>query len=116
MVLSFTTSPAYHIIEENRSNIKSATFDEGHYMQIEVAGILKSSKNQALARKFLAFTQSKQFAEIIPTGNWAYPVVKVELPKAFEQLPVPSKSFLMSGKEVQKHRKGWVREWLNAVK
>ena len=38
MVLSYTTSPAYHLIAENDSRFASAQFDRGHYMQIEVAG------------------------------------------------------------------------------
>ncbi len=76
MVLSYTTSPAYHIVEENKTNIKAATFKEGHYGQIEVAAVLKSSKQQALAQKFLAFMHSQTFANIIPTTNWAYPVIK----------------------------------------
>ena len=29
MVLSYTTSPAYHIVEENKTNIKSAPFKKG---------------------------------------------------------------------------------------
>ena len=116
MVLSFTTSPAYHIIDENRTNYKSAHFKEGHYTQIEVAGILKSSKNSALAKTFLAFTQSQTFANIIPTGNWAYPVIESELPKAFKMLEIPKKSFLMEGDEVEKHRKTFIDEWLQALK
>ena len=118
MVLSFTTSPAYHIIDENKTNYKSASFAEGHYTQIEVAGILRSSKNQKLAKEFLKFTQSETFADIIPTGNWAYPVVKSKkpLPKAFKELAVPEKFLLLSGETVQKHRKEYVDEWLRALK
>jgi len=118
MVLSFTTSPAYHIVDENKTNYKSASFSEGHYTQIEVAGILKSSKNQKLAKEFLKFTQSETFADIIPTGNWAYPVVKSKtaLPKAFKELDVPEKFLLLSGETVQKHRKEYVDEWLRALK
>ena len=40
MVLSYTTSPAYHLIAENDPTKKAAAFAEGHYMQIEVAGKL----------------------------------------------------------------------------
>ncbi|MDQ7084012.1 MAG: thiamine ABC transporter substrate-binding protein [Sulfurovum sp.] len=117
MVLSFTTSPAYHIIEESKTNIKSALFIEGHYSQIEVAGILKSSKNQALSQKFLQFLHSKTFANIIPTANWVYPVTRANpLPKAFETLSKPSKIFLMDGKKVEVHRKAIVGEWLDGVK
>ena len=116
MVLSYTTSPAYHIVDENKTNIKSAPFTEGHYGQIEVAAILKSSKQQALAKKFLAFMHTKTFANIIPTANWAYPVVKdIKLHKAFETLHRPEAMLLMDGKEVQESRKAIVNEWLDGM-
>ena len=117
MVLSYTTSPAYHIIDENRTNFKSAHFKEGHYGQIEVAAMLKSSKNKDLAKKFLRFMHSETFANIIPTANWAYPVVKTQqgLPKAFETLTQPSKMILLDGKTVEAHRKVIINEWLKAL-
>lgn len=115
MVLSYTTSPAYHIVEENRTNIKAAAFKEGHYGQIEVAAVLKSSKQKKLAKAFLDFMQSKTFADIIPTSNWAYPVVPCKLPKAFETLYKPKEMMLMDGKEVQSHRKAIINEWLDAI-
>ena len=43
MVLSYTTSPAYHLIAEEDASKTAARFDEGHYMQIEVAGKLAAS-------------------------------------------------------------------------
>ncbi|AKF26023.1 thiamine ABC transporter substrate-binding protein [Sulfurovum lithotrophicum] len=118
MVLSYTTSPAYHMIEEKKNNIKAASFKEGHYGQIEVAAMLKSSKHKALAREFLSFMLSPAFADIIPTTNWAYPVVKTTkgLPNAFEQLIVPSKMLLMDGKKVEASRKAYIDEWLNALR
>ena len=117
MVLSYTTSPAYHMVEEHKTNIKSAAFKEGHYGQIEVAAVLKSSKQQALAQKFLAFMHSQTFADIIPTSNWAYPVVKTEqgLPEAFETLTQPSKMMLLDGKTVEAQRKEIINEWLRAL-
>ncbi len=117
MVLSYTTSPAYHIIDENRTNFKSARFSEGHYGQIEVAAMLKSSKHKDLAKKFLHFLHSETFADIIPTANWAYPVVKTKqgLPKAFETLTQPSNMILLDGKTVEAHRKAIINEWLTAL-
>ena len=38
MVLSYTTSPAYHMVAENTERYQAAAFREGHYLQIEVAG------------------------------------------------------------------------------
>jgi thiamine transport system substrate-binding protein len=117
MVLSYTTSPAYHIVDENKTNIKSAPFSDGHYGQVEVAAVLKSSKQQALAKKFLVFMHTKTFADIIPTANWAYPVVKgATLHKAFDTLHRPESMMLMDGKEVEKNRKSIVNEWLEAIR
>ncbi|SFV63053.1 Thiamin ABC transporter, substrate-binding component [hydrothermal vent metagenome] len=116
MVLSYTTSPAYHIIDENRTDIKAAAFKEGHYGQIEVAAVLKSSKYQALAKQFLVFLYTQTFADIIPTANWAYPVVKTTLPKAYETLVHPKEMMLMDGKMVQAQRKTIINEWLEAIR
>ena len=117
MVLSYTTSPAYHIISENKTNFKTANFKNGHYGQIEVAAMLKSSKNRGLAKKFLRFLHSEKFADIIPTTNWAYPVVNTKqgLPKEFGLLNLPSKMFLIDGKVVEANRKIYINEWLDAM-
>lgn len=115
MVLSYTTSPAYHMITENNYNIKASHFKEGHYMQIEVAGILKRCKNKELAKKFLDFLHSKEFAKIIPTANWAYPVVKTELPKAFDKLIKVKKAIMMNNNTVNANRAKYINEWLEAL-
>ncbi len=116
MVLSYTTSPAYHIVDENKTNIKSAAFTEGHYGQIEVAAIVKTSKQKALAKQFLAFMHTQTFADIIPTSNWAYPVVKgAKLHPAFETLHRPKTMLLMDGVTVEAQRKAIVDEWLSAI-
>jgi len=116
MVLSYTTSPAYHMVEEHKTNIKSAPFKEGHYGQIEVAAVLKSSRQKALAKEFLAFMHTKTFADIIPTANWAYPVVKgAKLHEAFDSLHRPEKMMLMEGKRVEAQRKAIINEWLEAI-
>ena len=116
MVLSYTTSPAYHIVEEKKTNIKSLPFKEGHYGQVEVAAILKTSKHQALAKKFLAFMHTQTFADIIPTANWSYPVVKAtKLHEAFDTLHRPEKMILIDGETVEAKRKAIVNEWLEAI-
>ena len=117
MVLSYTTSPAYHLIAESKSNYAAAAFEGGHYMQIEVAAILKSSKNQKLARHFMQFMLGDAFQDIIPTTNWTYPATttKSGLPEGFNTLHLPAKSLLMDGVKVEAGRKGWIEEWLVAI-
>jgi thiamine transport system substrate-binding protein len=117
MVLSYTTSPAYHMIAEKKFQYKTANFSAGHYGQIEVAAVLKSSKHPKLAQRFLDFITTETFADIIPTTNWMYPVAKTTkgLPDEFNKLYVPSKMLLMEGKTVQANRKAWIDVWLGAI-
>nr|WP_246616429.1 thiamine ABC transporter substrate binding subunit [Thaumasiovibrio subtropicus] len=115
MVLSYTTSPAYHLIAEEDSNYAAAHFDEGHYMQVEVAAKLKHAPNAKLADDFLQFMLSEGFQQHIATGNWMYPVIDVDLPAGFETLTVPKTPLNFSAEEVNEKRRGWIREWQTAL-
>lgn len=116
MVLSYTTSPAYHLIAEKDSRFASANFSEGHYLQIEIAGKIATSDNPKLADDFLQFVLSKQFQQAIPTGNWMYPVIALDLPSGFaEPAPAQIKSLQFSPQKVARERRTWIREWQHAL-
>ncbi|MCJ9752879.1 thiamine ABC transporter substrate binding subunit [Neorhizobium sp. BETTINA12A] len=117
MVFSYTTSPAYHLIEEKTERYQAASFSEGHYIQIEVAGMLKGAKEKDLAKQFLKFMVSPAFQDVIPTTNWMMPAAKTSqpLPDAFNKLVQPTKTFLMGSDEVAKNRQAWIDEWLTAM-
>lgn len=117
MVLSYSTSPAYHIIAEQDRRFAAARFSEGHYQQIEVAGMLESSKQKPLAREFLQFMLGSEFQRIIPTTNWMYPAAlpATELPPEFGDLIDPSPALLFDDQQVARERRGWIDEWLEAV-
>ncbi|OEF59467.1 thiamine ABC transporter substrate binding subunit [Enterovibrio norvegicus] len=115
MVLSYTTSPAYHLIAEENPNFTSANFEEGHYMQVEVAAKVKTSENQALADEFMQFVLSDGFQNTIPTGNWMYPVTNVALPDGFDTLSVPQKNLQFTPENVADNRRTWIREWQSAL-
>jgi thiamine transport system substrate-binding protein len=112
MVLSYTTSPAYHMIAEGKNQYMAANFSEGHYMQTEVAAIVKNSKNKKLATQFMLFMLSDGFQSQIATGNWMYPVIDIALPDEFEYLSLPEKSLLFTSEEVAEKNKAWIKEWL----
>ena len=114
MVLSYTTSPAYHVIEEKSTKYKAMAFTEGQYMEVEVAGVIKGAAHEGLARKFLAFMMTPAFQDAIPTTNWMYPAGETAqpLPKAFNDLVKPSKVLMFTPGEVAKNRRGWIDEWL----
>lgn len=117
MVLSYTTSPAYHLIAEEDATKAAVAFDEGHYLQVEVAGKLKGSDNQELADQFLQFMVSDAFQTIIPTTNWMYPAVTpaAGLPDGFETLISPDKALLIPADEANALRDVALPEWQNAL-
>lgn len=117
MVLSYTTSPAYHLIAEGDDSKAAAAFDEGHYMQVEVAAKLASTDEPELADQFMEFIVSEAFQSLIPTTNWMYPAVmpKAGLPAGFNGLVQPQKSLLLTADEAAALRDEALDEWLTAL-
>ncbi len=117
MVLSYTTSPAYHLIAEEDASKRAVAFGEGHYMQVEVAGKLAGTDTPELADQFLRFMVSDAFQSIIPTTNWMYPAVtpKAGLPSGFETLIQPEKALLVPADQADAMRDQALKEWLNAL-
>ena len=115
LVLSYTTSPAYHLIEEKKENYAAASFAEGHYLQVEVAAQLAGSKQPKLAQQFMQFMLTPAFQNAIPTGNWMYPVIKSELPAGFQTLSVPQTALQYSPQQVAQQRAEWINAWQRAV-
>ena len=117
MVLSYTTSPAYHLIAEADATKAAAAFDEGHYMQVEVAAKLAAAPQHELADRFLAFMATDAFQSVIPTTNWMYPAhtPAAGLPEGFAQMIAPAKPLLMTAEAAQTARKPALDEWLTAL-
>jgi thiamine transport system substrate-binding protein len=114
LVLSYTTSPAYHLIAEGDASKVALPFDEGHYLQIEVAAKIAGTDEPALADAFLSFMLSEEVQLIIPTTNWMYPAVTPAsgLPAGFETLISPVGTLLFSPEEAEAVRDAAVAEWL----
>ena len=115
MVLSYTTSPAYHLIAEQKSQYRAAAFSEGHGLQIEVAARLRKAPQPELAEAFMAFILSDEFQSVIPTGNWMYPVTEVPLPAEFSQLLQPGKSLMIDADKVDALKKTWLAQFNQAL-
>jgi len=114
LVLSYTTSPAYHLIAEADDTKAAAIFAEGHYMQIELAAQLASSDQPALAAAFLAHLLRPAVQDIIPTSNWMYPAAQsAPLPEGFAA-PV-ARAMLMPSAWIAENRQAVIDEWLAAL-
>ncbi len=115
LVLSYTTSPAYHIIAEKKTQYAAADFAEGHYIQVEVAAQLAHSRQPALAQQFMRFIVSPAFQQTIATGNWMYPVLSMPLPAGFDTLRRPATTLEFTPQEVAVQRTQWINAWQRAV-
>jgi thiamine transport system substrate-binding protein len=117
MVMSYTTSPAYHVVAEKKDNFKAANFAEGHYLHVELAGMTRTTKQPELAKRFIAFILSDAFQSAMPEGNWMMPAKDPAsgLPAAFNDLVKPAKTLLYTPEEVQQNRRTFTDEWLNAT-
>ena len=96
MVLSYTTSPGYHLEYEETERYKAAIFSDGHSMQIEAAALLKNADNKKNAKIFLDFMISPDFQNIIPLTNWMFPVIDIPLPESFRITPKSDKPIMNS--------------------
>ncbi|MDH3668642.1 MAG: thiamine ABC transporter substrate binding subunit [Paracoccaceae bacterium] len=113
MVLSYTTSPAYHAVVDGETFIKAAGFAEGHYLQMELAAVTAASDDPDLARAFIAYLTGAEAQSAIPTTNWMFPVSPdAELPEAFGTLVKPDKTLAFDVAEAKANRKAWIEEWL----
>ena len=117
MVLSYTTSPAYHRHVEQTDQYRVAMFEEGHYQQIEVAARLAHSAQPELAKDFLQFLLSDEVQAILPTSNWMLPAVHTEqaLPEAFRDDELPRTSLSFEPSEVSTERRHWIKRWLTTL-
>ena len=116
-VLSFTTSPAYHIAVENDMSKRAAIFEEGHYPYFELAAKLANTKQPELADQFMAFILSDSFQNLIPMTNWSYPSAQPRSawPEVFFSLPIPEKVQYFDESQAQALSKSAIEEWRRAL-
>lgn len=117
LVLSYTTSPSYHLIAEDDATKVALPFAEGHYMQIEVAGAVASSDVPDLAQAFLAFLVSDAAQSVIPTTNWMFPAVMPEggLPEGFAVPEDIDSALVFTPTEARDLREAAIDEWRAAL-
>lgn len=116
LVLSYSTSPAYHLLAEEDPGFVALPFEEGHYLQVEVAARVAGSDQPELAGEFLAFLLSPEVQGVIPTANWMYPAATPPggLPEGFESMR-PAKTLYLPPEEAEAARGSAVEAWRTAL-
>lgn len=113
MVLSYTTSPAYHMFAEEDFSKKAAIFPEGHYFMAETVGKIAGTDVPELADAFLAYVMSADFQQMIPSANWSLPSALPEdqWPDGWADLPLPEKVLFYSEEEAAAIQTKAIETW-----
>lgn len=121
IVLSYATSPAFEQLfaDPPRADAPTANVlaDKAVFRQIEYAGVLKGTKHEALARKFIDFLLSKPVQEDIPGQMAVFPVnADAQVPDAFVAFSrVNVQPADVSTKDIAQKRDKWIEDWTKAV-
>lgn len=111
LVISYTTSPVYHVMWEDTTRYQALVFPEGHEVTIESAGIVKGTKHRSEAEQFIDFLLTDAQLDLA-NANSMYPVNRtIELPEAYNYAPVPEKLFT----DFDDKASTLIDEWENAV-
>lgn len=115
-VLSYTTSPAYHVLGEEDDSKTFWSFTEGHLVQVEVAALTANAAQPDLGRDFLRYLAGADAQAVIPETNWMFPVLMPEggLDPAFAADSQPA-TLPLSSAEAFAIRDAAVADWQNAL-
>ena len=119
IVVSYSTDPAAaaYFAGKPLEHSPVAVVRDSCFRQIEFAGILRGTRNEAGARKLIDFMLSKRFQAGIPLTMFVLPTRKnVALPPVFQRFaPSIADPLQLSPRTIGENRDRWVNEWTNIV-
>ena len=118
IVVSYASSPPAEVIfaEEPLDEAPTGVVEGSCYRQIEFAGILSGTEEEAAAQQLVDFLLSPTFQEDIPLNMFVYPVTDVDLPAEFvEHGAQPEDPYLLDADVVAANRDAWIEEWTEIV-
>lgn len=111
MMVSYATDGAYSYEYYESTKYKALIPEEGGYVQIEGAGIVKGTKNEELAKRFIEFLLMDEFQKEVPLNQWMFPVTNVELPESYEYALKPDKILTIESEEIAENLDTWLNQW-----
>lgn len=121
MVVSYGSSPPAEVIfaEQPLEDAPTASLvgDGMCFRQIEFVGILKGTKQRALAEKFVDFMLDVRFQEDLPLQMFVFPVNRnAQLPEEFVRYAqIPAKPATLDPALIAEKREAWIEAWTQAV-
>ena len=112
IVLSYETSPAYHIEFENTDRYANIFLGGRAYGQMEIAGIVKGTPNRKLAEQFIDYILSVEFQSEIPLNQFMYPVHRdAVVPPSFITSRGNRTLVGLSPSQVSENIESWLEAW-----
>ena len=122
IVVSYASSPPVEVFyatepfEEAPTGVVTA--DGSCFRQVEFVGILKGTKNRALAEQWIDFMLGTAFQEDIPLKMFVFPVnSKATLPDVFSRFAqIPASPVMVDPAAIEANREAWIDAWTRAVR
>jgi thiamine transport system substrate-binding protein len=112
LVLSYWTSPAYHIQEEKNLDFAAAEFTNGHYVQSEYVAYNPRTQKLGLAQRFVSFVMSREAQEELPRKNFMFPANEsTPLTDAFIKIGKPTKMNKFKDPPSKEQLEKWLTRW-----
>ncbi len=121
IVISYNSSPAFEVLYATSPVTEAPTGvitqNESCFRQIEFVGILKGTKQRALAEKWVDFMLSTKFQEDMPLQMFVFPVNKnATLNETFTKYLVTTQKLAeVSPDAIAANREQWIQAWTQAV-
>ena len=121
VVVSYSSSPPFEVIGSkpplSEPQTAVITSDVSCFRQIEFVGILRGTKNLALAEKWVDFMLSNTFQEDMPLQMYVFPVnPSAKLNETFQKfLAIPDNPAYVSPEDIAANRETWINAWTETV-
>ncbi|MBN2658703.1 MAG: thiamine ABC transporter substrate-binding protein [Spirochaetales bacterium] len=115
LVLSYSTSPAYHVEYEGTTRYKALKFDDGNYEHIEGMGIVNGSSNRELAEKFIDHMLADSSQKTLAMANIMFPAAGgTALPQSFDYAFHAETPLLLDSDTIAANYDNWVQLWVES--
>jgi ABC transporter periplasmic binding protein, thiB subfamily len=112
IVLSYGTSPVYHLLHDHTERYQPLVLEGAAYAQIEGMGIVKGSKNVKLAQALAEYILTPELQNLIPENQYMYPARRdVKLPSSFRIAAKVKRLLNLPPKLVAGKLDHWLDQW-----
>lgn len=121
LVVSYASSPPAEVLFAAEPLTEAPTgaivADEMAFRQVEYAGILAGTENEAAAQAFIDFMLSVPFQEDMPLNMFVFPVnEQASLPEVFAEYAVVAENPVdVEAAAIEANREAWVTAWTETV-